>query len=126
MKHIKTFESHIENEMTEDIKDICLELEDKGLIVSLISEWDYKYILVTKGCELPVIMREEFDYEDVREVMDRLKDYIGDRFISIWVKKYNNLVRLDGASGIEASNKYGRKQKLNDITGVKLKYEVIE
>src|ERR1035437_1521582 len=85
MKHIKTFESHIENEMTEDIKDICLELEDKGLIVSLISEWDYKYILVTKGCELPVIMREEFDYEDVREVMDRLKDYIGDRFISIWV-----------------------------------------
>lgn len=97
MKHIKTkkiFESDV-YETKEDIRDICLELEDSGF---KISHSDYTFgddnihrgnVIITKGQEGAADLSgfaETFKYSEVSEVVDRLEDYIGIEKVAICLK----------------------------------------
>lgn len=90
MKHIKdkkVFEAVTTNEL-EDIRDMCLELEDKNYQVYI----DKKPF---KGCYFIVIRKEnirseapeekysKFLYKDIEEVVERIKDYMGTKVVSI-------------------------------------------
>ena len=100
MKHLKTkilFEKVDVYEMAEDIKDICLEIEDEGFSISY---GNYNYfrnlagnIVITKGGKGGSVaddsLLNEFKYSEVVDVVDRLKSYIGDRFIAIHVLRKN-------------------------------------
>ena len=70
MKTYKIFESLSTDEL-EDIKDICIELEDKGFKVH-VSKMGLKYFII---------------YE---EVVERLKEYLGDRIIYIHTYNVNS------------------------------------
>lgn len=82
MKYLKRFNERGTNEMLEDIRDICQELKDDGFYINIF-QLD-NYILISKrlftkhGSYLG-----NFDYKDVSEVIERLKDYLGDRFLKI-------------------------------------------
>ena len=117
-------------EMIEDVKDICLELEDKGF--SIKSGFDVAHIpfipsciIITKRCNSEF---DVFGYDEVREVIDRLKDYLDNKFLSLWVlgnSNHSQYLRMDGNSGLEAMDEY-KPEMLNKIVAVKLKYDVIE
>src|ERR1035437_509314 len=90
MKHLKRFNERGTSEMLEDIRDICQELKDDGFYINIFQLDNYilikldNYILISKrlftnhGSYLG-----NFDYKDVSEVIERLKDYLGDRFLKI-------------------------------------------
>lgn len=93
---IKTFENFNNNEMVDTVKDICLELEDEGFDVR--HNW-INETTIMKGTGAKHVL---FDYNEVKEVIDRLREYLGDRLISIsasngsgWV----NIRRLQLGSG---------------------------
>src|ERR1035437_6571266 len=90
MKHLKTiriFEAI--SEEVEDIKDICLELEDKGYTI---------YHRINNNRNSFTIRRDDmntssayfpyayFLYSDVSEVVERLSDYLGDKVLQILVE----------------------------------------
>lgn len=90
MKYLKTYEGHILNLLTSDqldtIRDILLDLSDDGfsaLINNKPSGRGYYYITIDR----PV---KNFEYSEVEEVVDRLKNYIGDRILSILVFAITN------------------------------------
>jgi hypothetical protein len=98
MKHIKTykiFESLLPKESVNetlspdeisDIKDICLELEDKGYSIQFNTTPTtngYYIVMIEKITEYPY--NDGFVYNDVEEVVDRLQDYIGMKIMEISV-----------------------------------------
>lgn len=78
MNHIKLFES-FESESFEDIIDICLELEDDGFIVKKSNFGLSIYKMVFTN----VYKIGNFKYSEVEEVVERIKNYIGDNFSGI-------------------------------------------
>lgn len=84
MKYLRLFES---NGIIEDLKDICLELSDMGIEVK-IGRMNH----VSKG--IIVIGKpnkddgECFYYKDVREVIERIKDYLGKRIHYILIGSF--------------------------------------
>jgi len=111
MKYLKYYEDKINTPfdvLKEDIKDICLELTDIGYSISIrknanspigTSSWhpsnsrffwkDESYTFsITKNNEDHFSTDPElyFDYKDVKETIERLKDYLGkDRILSVLV-----------------------------------------
>ena len=90
MKHIKSkrlFEDYLNNETVLDIKDICLELQDAGFSVGFYA--DPRTRLIIRKFIGGVITHSydalEYKYAEVKEVVERLKDYLGDKFVSIEV-----------------------------------------
>ncbi len=76
MKHLKKYNENIENSTIEDIKDILLELEDEGFKV------DYSNLKDIKGEDSISIKKDAakgFKYSDIKEVLLRLKDYLGEK-----------------------------------------------
>ena len=70
------------DEMREDIKDICLEIEDIGFECKI----NKSFLLITKpsGNKTPVTMRNKsFYYKEVNEVCSRIREYLGNQFSSI-------------------------------------------
>lgn len=82
LKSIKLFES---NNDINDIKDICLELEDEGFtIVDYIykhNDTDEVRIIRESGEE--GAHKARFKYKDVDEVVTRLKRYLGGYLVKI-------------------------------------------
>lgn len=76
-----------EYETIEDIKDICIELEDKGYEIGFGTGNGYHSVLIETG---EFMFRSNhtnvFYYKDIKEVVERLKDYLGDRFFKIWTQ----------------------------------------
>ncbi len=92
MRYLRLFES---NGVIDDIKDICLELEDIGLDVEIESSDRFNgQISISKNqigdASQDDSLHEFFDYNEVSEVIERLKDYLGDRMISIMVASLDN------------------------------------
>ena len=94
---IKTFES-FNDDTVQTVKDICLELEDEGYSVNhvttkeeaglLMLSFNFNSVTIRKrGTEGGVIRFYTFDYSDVSEVVDRLKEYLGSKIQSIRVRK---------------------------------------
>jgi len=89
MKYLKYFENMNDvSSVKEDIKDICLELEDIGFDIYVERGLDW----LDNENFIPYIIKiykkldeeeEYFNYSDVEEVIERLKDYLGDKFICI-------------------------------------------
>ena len=122
MKHIKTFNEivvikSVSDDMIEDIKDICQELKDDGFYVN-VYQLD-QCVLITKrkllnnGSSYHLV---EFNYNDVSEVIERLKDYIGNRFLKTQAQMY-----MDHWYEIDRK---GDETPINfkDVKGVKIYY----
>lgn len=83
----------LSNDEIEDIKNICLDLEDEGFIIgfdttpNIIGKGDY-FITINKGDNFSLIANEndcKFYYSEVEEVINRLENYLSDRRKSIHV-----------------------------------------
>ncbi len=68
MKHLKKYNESVEEISLEDIRDICLELEDNDFNITIMNN--------TKDIYTITIGKSEFTYKDVKEVLLRLKDYL--------------------------------------------------
>ncbi len=86
MKHLRKYNESKEEISLQDVKDICQELEDEGFQVDLKECGILKYY----GCECFYIRIRKntrtikyFEYKDVKEVLLRLRDYIGHAMTSI-------------------------------------------
>lgn len=97
MRYIKLFEAwsdNTDNDTISTLKDICLELEDKGFVI----EFDYHYnkntmlhtgIIIIARPQADVTDEDGIKYDwlntfnlnEVMEVIDRIKDYLGDRWL---------------------------------------------
>lgn len=116
MKHIKEYKlfENIEyfdetiNEMMEDVKDICLELEDEGYSIDIYPEyWPSKEIrrynlLIEKLDKRPLATRDssrflEFNYSEVEEVVNRIVRYLGENIIETAVYIGETIHPDDGA-----------------------------
>jgi len=98
MRYLKTFNESITTEIDETIKDICLELEDNEFNVEISAITDPGLISYAGSVKLDLsiliikkntyynstgqIVKRMFDMEDIEEVSNRIKDYLGDKFIS--------------------------------------------
>ncbi len=122
MKYIKskkTFEAKVygnrlrngkPDELVEDIKDICLELEDKGYLVEIHSRANMLSIIFIQLIEQHDPYRtsdSHFKLNDIQEEVDRIKEYLGSKMNSI--------------SGIDDNGKEFKIQqfKSNGIYGIK-------
>ncbi len=96
MKYLKYFESNIiHSSIKEDIEDICLELSDIGFEIYVVKENSMQYdfgkpiyiIQISKKLDEETLSfagdNEYFNYSDVEEVIERIKDYLGNRFICL-------------------------------------------
>lgn len=83
MRHIKLFEGF---NIDDDLKDICLELEDSGFKVTHTDHNnDYKYISISMDDS------SSFRYDSVEEVVERIKDYMkGEVTISVIIETGRN------------------------------------
>jgi hypothetical protein len=80
MKHLKRFnESKLDQSIIDECKDILLELEDIGIKTNINSS-GIQYI--TKGLKSWIQFyfsrKEEFDYSDIEDVVERLKSYLSE------------------------------------------------
>ncbi len=98
MKHLRRYNESKEEPTLQDVKDILLELEDEGFKVKLRNS-DKKskssafYILIE--------MKDEyFKYQDVKEVLLRLKDYLEEYLLSV------NIVAYAPSIGGRYTNRY--------------------
>ncbi len=90
IKSYKVFESGSSYDIIEDIKDICLELEDKGFTIqyNTISHEDTSSIVIEKkvnyygGPRNNYLQRVAYDFVEVEEVANRIKEVLGHRYIS--------------------------------------------
>ena len=85
LRGYKLFES-LSTDEKEDIKDILLELEDDGFSIEFDTR-EVGYLSYPHNYYYVTIERKiEFKYSDVSEVIERLKDYLGDKIEEIVVK----------------------------------------
>ncbi len=110
MRYLKRYNESIITEVDEVIKDICLELEDNDFNteISAITDpgllsyagsvpLDLSILIIKKNSYHNITGREVkrmFNMEDIEEVSNRIKDYLGDKFISLFC------TRLNGSSDV--------------------------
>lgn len=89
MKYLNSFNEKIRHasdhnmyDIMQDIKDICLELNDIGFVIKFV-EAGYTVIKF----EIQKENYSSFSYDEVSEVMERIKDYMPDTFTTD-IKKY--------------------------------------
>ena len=149
MKHLMTkriFESieykqdnPPEGNITEDVRDILLELEDNGFVVTWLGDnhraYDqipftvytlliFKYQSVEDGMKPYPLIK----YSEVEDVIDRLKDYLGDKFIMCYVGPlYGSWVSTD-----QYQHEYETGIRLSPLTsssvvnGLKITFKIEE
>src|ERR1035437_8934779 len=118
-KESKLFES----ESFEDIKDICLELEDEGFRVKMS---DYG-LGISKIVFNGTYKVGKFKYSDIEEVIERIKSYLGDNFSNIainfdnlWVHFGQEVIRAHSAAVEPFANP---NYTLDRIEGVIIEYK---
>jgi hypothetical protein len=85
-----------EQETGEDIRDICIELEDEGYEIFFGSGNGYHSLFIVYKSDKHGY--GVFYYKEVEEVIERLKDYLGDRLFKIWMTdKYGAYVPLENS-----------------------------
>jgi hypothetical protein len=84
MKHLKRFNENVfDQSVVDECKDILLELEDAGFktnIHSYINNQQYDRIVNLKKSWITFYFsrKEEFDYSDIEDVVERLKSYLSE------------------------------------------------
>ena len=89
MKYLKRFnENVLDQSVLDECKDILLELEDKGFktnIHSYINNQQYNRIVNLKKSWITFYFsrKEEFDYSDIEDVVERLKSFLSEYELKI-------------------------------------------
>ena len=89
MKHLKRFNENVfDQSVVDECKDILLELEDKGFktnIHSYINNQQYNRIVNLKKSWIQFYFsrKEEFDYSDIEDVVERLKSFLSEYELKI-------------------------------------------
>ncbi len=78
MKHLRKFNENVEKISMDDIHDICQELEDEGFEIDITSYIQYNTILIQKDVA--------FKYSEVKEVLLRLREYLGSSWRNMYVR----------------------------------------
>jgi hypothetical protein len=90
MKYLKRFNesNQLDQSVIDDCKDILLELEDIGIKTNIHSylSYDQQYNLSKQGIvnlkknwiQFYFSRKEEFDYSDIEDVVERLKSYLSE------------------------------------------------
>ncbi len=124
MKHIKSkklFESHpgwikSRPNLILDIKDICLELEqDLGYQLSINHPSSGSSVSLRKEVgKWPDNKYDNFNYNDISEYVERIKDYLGDTFLNIEVSSVLTNFKWVTANGDLSNQK---------IVGIKINFK---
>jgi hypothetical protein len=84
MKHLKRFNESkvLEQSVIDDCKDILLELEDAGFKTNINSYFN-SGVSIGKEHNIQFLQfyftrKEEFDYSDIEDVVERLKSYLSE------------------------------------------------
>ncbi len=86
-EHLKKYNESVEEKSFEDIKDICLELKDNGYEVSYYIFSSHKKMSIR--IDNP---RGKIVYDDIKDVLLRLDDYLGDNYIDTdYIGNYVNV-----------------------------------
>jgi len=124
MKYLRLFES---NSVIYDVKDICLELEDIGLQIdfNLTNRFGPEQARTPGGKSCIIsISKDDMEYFDndefleVREVVERLKGYLGSRVINVVAE-----ADIEGDNGLESSEGFWMGHSIED-TDLKNVYSV--
>jgi len=89
MKHLKRFNENVfDQSVVDECKDILLELEDKGFktnINSYFNNQQYDRIVNLKKNWIQFFFsrKEEFDYSDIEDVVERLKSFLSEYELKI-------------------------------------------
>jgi hypothetical protein len=101
MKHLRRFNES--NEVVEDLKDICMELEDEGFTIMIfdkrtnylplndVTDGDINFVhsffimKPNRFHERPLVNGGTitYDYSEVKEVIERIEDYLGNSLIDV-------------------------------------------
>ncbi len=121
MKHLKKYNESKEEEIfTQDVRDICQELQDDGFYIATYvaeSEDDKNNVEIYN-------FHEPLKYDDVHEVILRLRDYLGDKYVRTDIHWVDTLTGFDGEAIVDPTEdglslvkfKYGcRWVKLREI-----------
>lgn len=92
MKHLRKFNESV-NDLKEDLTDICQELVDEGYGIF----FNQNNLIIGKSTDHPFLWNEhtkllKFHYGDVSEVVERIKDYLGERVTRIRLGEYGTWV----------------------------------
>ncbi len=87
MKYLKKFNESIES-ITDTVMDICIDIQDSGFIITPPHEGGFpsKSIVIQKR-NMGASGDEIFSYIEVKETVDRLKEFLGDKLHSVYVNK---------------------------------------
>ena len=89
MKYLKRFNENVfDQSVVDECKDILLELEDKGFKTNIktnINNQQYNRIVNLKKnwIQFYFSRKEEFDYSDIEDVVERLKSYLSEYELKI-------------------------------------------
>ena len=89
MKYLKRFNENVfDQSVVDECKDILLELEDKGFktnINSYFNNQQYDRIVNLKKSWIQFYFsrKEEFDYSDIEDVVERLKSFLSEYELKI-------------------------------------------
>ncbi len=79
MKHLKKYNESVSEISLQDVEDICQELKDEGFqIYNIITHQSYNN---KKLYIIEISRKGGFKYDDVKETLLRLKDYLGSSWI---------------------------------------------
>lgn len=130
MKHIKTkktFESLTDKvksfftipsrESIEDVKDICLELTDEGYVVDISDDYVICTILIYSKTSL---IKSKFNYEDIKETVERLQSYLGEKIQDKLVfTGWNGWINFDEMEKMNVSNR-----RAQPWSAIKIKFKI--
>lgn len=85
MKYIKLYES-----FNRDIEDILLEITDIGYEYKIYENKSIYYITINK-CSTWTFTQLSIDFDDIKDCLLRLKDYLGDRYVGCDFSNRNEL-----------------------------------
>ncbi len=105
MKYLRLFES---NSVIEDLKDICLELEDMEFSIQFeryIKDPDAYDLYIFNGVFLD--KWEKFNYNLISEYVDRIEEYLGDKIKKILVVEAGTWHEYYPKDKVDLSSIYG-------------------
>jgi hypothetical protein len=87
MKYLRRFNENIDQSVIDECKDILLELEDNGFITSISSYFNTGVSIGKEHnknwIQFYFSKKEEFDYSDIEDVVERLKLFLSEYGLKI-------------------------------------------
>ena len=89
MKYLKKFNES--KEIRQDITEICYDITDYGkFMIGFQYNSRYDYIYIVQPIADIVAYDGLFKFDDIKEVCLRIKEYLGDNYLSFQYRKNNN------------------------------------